>query len=624
MQDALTKNIEHVKMKKTSRQISGRGGAGMKTAEILEKTKTFQAAEVDILNNIGKITQVDMPMEYGRVCLSEQVRKHAELSFDLSHEVDTVEEFIRWMDESIGNEPSSVNMKDLYELASAETLLPEIKRYLTTEIANRLAAGTGHGKLVSISGIAYLNSREVMFFAGRLLEKMAKSLRVVVWLDSKEQGNLSENRLREMFCGEIFRIRPERMLLSPEDIRFLTDHRLPSRPEKERRQISEELRSYFGGLPAGVCYALDLMADDEKKLPVEYLCTMKNHPVYEQYGRNCLTKRFTEKGLEILKRLSDRKEIVGSSVREELKVQWAEEYLQVLKEEGILLCAREENHYLFPGVFRDYLRDERADKNICECRSYGEDKAESSMGKIMISSFGSFHVRYHGEEPKWRTKKTKELFAFLFNKQGVPVSRDMILGSLWPELEEDKARKLFYTTMAYLRKNLKEAGMPELVLCRKGMYFLDISRTESDYRAIMAIKEQLEKENWQELRKLPDIRRLYGGAYLEFCTEEWTYGIRAYMGRIVQQCLRSLGAYKMRTGEAAEAAEYLELFRNEDPYSEDVTAMLINAYGRLGDYKNASRVYRDFEELFRKEFGEKPGDEVQKAFAGCRKERRCG
>ena len=54
MQDALTKNIEHVKMKKTSRQISGRGGAGMKTAEILEKTKTFQAAEADILTRISK------------------------------------------------------------------------------------------------------------------------------------------------------------------------------------------------------------------------------------------------------------------------------------------------------------------------------------------------------------------------------------------------------------------------------------------------------------------------------------------------------------------------------------------------------------------------------------------
>lgn len=88
---------------------------------------------------------------------------------------------------------------------------------------------------------------------------------------------------------------------------------------------------------------------------------------------------------------------------------------------------------------------------------------------------------------------------------------------------------------------------------------------------------------------------------------------------IVQQCLRSLGSYKMRIGETAEAAEYLELFRNEDPYSEDIAAMLITAYGRLGDYKNANRVYREYEDLYLREFEEKPGPEVRKAFEGCRK-----
>ena len=173
--------------------------------------------------------------------------------------------------------------------------------------------------------------------------------------------------------------------------------------------------------------------------------------------------------------------------------------------------------------------------------------------------------------------------------------------------------------MTYLRKNLKDTGIPELIICRKGMYYLDVGKTESDYSSIMAIKGQLENENWKELWKMPDIRELYGGAYLEFCTEEWTYGIRAYMGRIVQQCLRSLGSYKMRIGETAEAAEYLELFRNEDPYSEDIAAMLITAYGRLGDYKNANRVYREYEDLYLREFEEKPGPEVRKAFEGCRK-----
>lgn len=47
--------------------------------------------------------------------------------------------------------------------------------------------------------------------------------------------------------------------------------------------------------------------------------------------------------------------------------------------------------------------------------------------------------------------------------------------------------------------------------------------------------------------------------------------------------------------------------------------MLITAYGRLGDYKNANRVYREYEDLYLREFEEKPGPEVRKAFEGCRK-----
>ena len=76
-------------------------------------------------------------------------------------------------------------MRDLYELASSEKLLPEIKRYLTAEIAVRITEAAGLEKLVSISGIRYLNSREVMFFGGRLMEKLTERMKVVVWLDSK-------------------------------------------------------------------------------------------------------------------------------------------------------------------------------------------------------------------------------------------------------------------------------------------------------------------------------------------------------------------------------------------------------------------------------------------------------
>ena len=55
----------------------------MKTAEVLDQTETFEIAGFDILNHVGKITQVDMPMEYGRVCLAEQVGKHAALFLNI-------------------------------------------------------------------------------------------------------------------------------------------------------------------------------------------------------------------------------------------------------------------------------------------------------------------------------------------------------------------------------------------------------------------------------------------------------------------------------------------------------------------------------------------------------------
>lgn len=176
----LTKNVEHVKMKKVrtfgigQKYICGKEDTEMKTAEVLDQTETFETAGFDILNHVGKITQVDMPMEYGRVCLAEQVGKHAALFLDFTQELDTVEEFILWINENCKRQSIPVEMRDLYELASSEKLLPEIKRYLTAEMAVRITEAAGLEKLVSISGIRYLNSREVMFFGGRLMENLRK------------------------------------------------------------------------------------------------------------------------------------------------------------------------------------------------------------------------------------------------------------------------------------------------------------------------------------------------------------------------------------------------------------------------------------------------------------------
>jgi hypothetical protein len=62
VQEMLTKNVEHVKMKKVrtfgigQKYICGKEDTGMKTAEVLDQTETFETAGFDILNHVGKIT----------------------------------------------------------------------------------------------------------------------------------------------------------------------------------------------------------------------------------------------------------------------------------------------------------------------------------------------------------------------------------------------------------------------------------------------------------------------------------------------------------------------------------------------------------------------------------------
>ena len=567
---------------------------------------------------------MDIPTEYGKTWLKELVAGNASICLELDQELKTVDEWITWVERICQKKFPAIEMTDLRKIAAVEKLTPVIRRYLLTEMVSRLTEQAGENGLFSISGVSYLQSKSVLFFVWTFVKNLAEKMRVVIWEDTGEREHSYRSERNEISEGKIVRITPEEMLFSKEDIEHLADRRISDWTERKKKVLTEKLWSFFGGLPAGICYALDLLAEDGKSRSLTYICKSSNHPLYERFGRNCLAKRFQEEEFSILNRLSKLPVLTETTVRENLKMEWASEYLDFFREQGVILYDSGREEYWMPGLFRNYMQGQTTKGTLHEQIGETDIWLVENPVKVQIHSFGSFQVVYRGNEVKWRTRKTKELFAFLFDKQGKAVSRDMILGNLWADLEENKARNIFYTTMTYLRKNLKEAGISDLLLCQKGMYHLDMKKVESDYQTLLSIKAQIERENWRGLEKMPDIRTLCQGAYLEFCSEEWTYGIQAYVSRILHQCLRSLGSYKMRIGKIAEAAEHLELFLREEPYSEDITEMLITAYGKLGDYKSAHRVYEEFEELFQQEFGEEPGEEIKKALKNCRKERCVG
>lgn len=590
----------------------------MKTAEILIKTQTFREAEKRILRVSGKIVQVDIPLEYGKSCLLDQIEKKGALCLSLDEEIHSTGEFILWLNAYCKDEAFTAEIEQLYESAAIWKWMPAVRRYLISAISARLVKKTGEGGIISVSGLSCLKARDVRLFVGRLLKKMSEKLHVIVWLDSGEQ----ENEHREIISEDIVHVSPGEMLLSDDDVRYLLAMRLPDIKDAAKEMLIQGLADYFGGLPAGICYAIDRICENESYRELSYLCDGRNHPLYESYGRNCLAKRLTAEELGLLKKLAVQNSFTRGEVWKLLHLEWADAYLELLSEKGILLHQKKEDGYILPGVFWEYLQEKPEKKMLHEYQQKIELHAEAFPGKICVTSFGPFLVQFRGRNVVWRTKKTKELFAFLFNRQGKPVDRDTILGNLWPELGEEKARSLFYTTMTYLRKNLKEAGISNLLVCQKGIYRFDMRQLHSDYQQLLRLKEQLDRENWVEAEKTSELQRICGESYLEFCSEEWTLVDRAYAERILRQCLRMLAAYLMRIGKTAQAIEYIELFRIEEPFAEDMTTMLISAYGKQGDYKKANQVYQEYRNLYLQEFGEEPGNAVQKAWESCRKEKK--
>lgn len=101
---------------------------------------------------------------------------------------------------------------------------------------------------------------------------------------------------------------------------------------------------------------------------------------------------------------------------------------------------------------------------------------------LTVKCFGNFEVYVNGERVAFKRTKTKELFAFLVDRKGAGVSAREISARLWPENGDDsKIQNYLRQLFLDLRKNLKTAGMEDVVMQNNYSYSIDIDKLDCDY-----------------------------------------------------------------------------------------------------------------------------------------------
>lgn len=299
--------------------------------------------------------------------------------------------------------------------------------------------------------------------------------------------------------------------------------------------------------------------------------------------------------------------------------QWDHTYTVYMK--YLLACLRlREHNYDMAATYIEQARRycERNHLPLPEMKPEDEElirkydvRKSGSEGKkrLVVKCFGEFQVTIEGTDTviQWRTKKAKELFAFLYDREGEEVRKDVITEALWPEADGSSVSALFYTTVSYVRKALANANYVDIIQQKNRMYSINMEQIVS-YRK--KLEDIIQKAVEQEER----ITDIYRGSYLESIQGDWSIGSREYYERAFIQFCRKQSEKYMAEQHYEDAVRLLVGAVTVDGYDEEISIRLIQCYGMIGDVKNAKRQFERTRKLFREELDVEAGEALVAAY----------
>ena len=123
---------------------------------------------------------------------------------------------------------------------------------------------------------------------------------------------------------------------------------------------------------------------------------------------------------------------------------------------------------------------------------------------LAVKCFGNFEVYAKGEKMTFKRSKTKELFAFLIDRNGAGVTVAEIGVALWENDEEQKNQNYIHQLFRDLRQTLESYGMEKIFERNNYLYSIDPEKIDCDYFSYLKtgkpefIGEYMSQYSWAE------------------------------------------------------------------------------------------------------------------------------
>ncbi|MCK9216890.1 MAG: response regulator [Firmicutes bacterium] len=224
-------------------------------------------------------------------------------------------------------------------------------------------------------------------------------------------------------------------------------------------------------------------------------------------------------------------------------------------------------------------------------KKYNMDSGQETSSKriLQVNCFGNFSVMNdQGRLFQWRTKKAKELFAYLWFHRGRTVPKTLILETIFPGKTLEEGTAILHTTVYMLRTGLRDMGFADAIYYVNECYQLNV-HNENDLSKLMEVIDK-KKRDKEDIEKILNI---YKGSFLEEEGYHWSLGSQQRYKKMVFSIFDEYVTAKLNNHEYSLFIEACLLKMHEmDPFDAKVVRDIIKYYGRQNN-KASLKIFFD-------------------------------
>lgn len=254
------------------------------------------------------------------------------------------------------------------------------------------------------------------------------------------------------------------------------------------------------------------------------------------------------------------------------------------------------------------VRYERMARTVERLIAFSRGDRSEPASEFRMDCLGSFRIEAKSEQQgpiKWRTSKTRELFAYFVTYRGEPVHKDRILEDVWTDFNIDNAVSNLHTSIYHIRRMIKQYQLHR---------WLELHYTNSSYQLVaegVACDAEQFMQSAEDCLAMPSIgiepyeraAALYTDDYMKEDDFSWAEPRRQLMQTAYMEIAGRLAEHYVAEGLYANAIWHLNKMVNINPFSEDVHELLLRTYALKGERTAFIRQFNLMQKLMREELG---------------------